>query len=378
VKILYVTTVSNTVNSFLIPHIKLLIEHGHQVDVAFNILQTVKPEIKRLGCKINHIPFQRSPLKSDNLKAYKQLKKVVQEEGYDLIHTHTPIASFITRMACRGIPNVKVIYTAHGFHFFEGAPLQNWLLYYPMEKISAKYTDAIITINEEDFESAKKLKSHTANSVFRIHGVGVNLNMFSVEKIDNKDKLRERLGYKSDDFILFFAAELNENKHQDFLIEVIKVLKNRIPNMKLLLAGEGNAKEQYIQLAKESGVENHVEFLGYRNDIKDLLEISDVAVSSSRREGLPVNIMESMAMGLPLVVTDCRGNRDLVVDQENGFVIKHDDTEGFANSIQNLFHHEELRMRFSKKSRELIQKYSLDNVTSELKNIYENFQVVKS
>ncbi|NMR89581.1 glycosyltransferase, partial [Vibrio parahaemolyticus] len=145
------TTISNTTNAFLIPHIKMLIDKGHKVDVAFNIEQEVKPEINDMGCKIHQLPLQRSPLKVDNLRAYRMLKDIIISEEYDLVHTHTPVASAIVRLVCKNLNNVRVFYTAHGFHFYEGAPLKNWLLYYPIEKWLSKYTDCLITINEEDY-----------------------------------------------------------------------------------------------------------------------------------------------------------------------------------------------------------------------------------
>ena len=369
-KILYVTTVSNTVNAFLIPHIKLLIEQGHQVDVAFNIDREVNPEIMKLGCKVYNIKFQRSPLKRENLIAYKEIKKLVlDDEGYDLVHVHTPVASVLTRLACRNVPNIKVIYTAHGFHFYKGAPLKNWILYYPIEKWLSRYTDCLITINEEDYSTAisKKFK---ADKIKMVHGVGVDLDKFEPQTMEKKIQIRKEYGYKENDFILFYAAELNSNKHQDLLINVLNILKNKIPNIKLLLAGNGSLESQYKRQAKQLEVNDNIEFLGYRNDINNLLMLSDIAVASSRREGLPVNVMEAMATGLPLVVTDVRGHRDLVKNEESGYVVGLNDIEGFANSIEKLYEDDELRFKFGRKGLELVQKYSLENVLKEMEDIY--------
>jgi glycosyltransferase EpsD len=369
-KILFVTTISNTVNLFLIPHIEFLINQGHQVDVAFNIVQEVSPELIKLGCEIHNIEFQRSPLKRDNYEAYKKIKKLVLDKEYEVVHTHTPIASFITRLACRNISDIKMLYTAHGFHFFKGAPLNNWLIYYPMEKIAAKYTDALITINEEDYVIAKKIKFKKSNSVFKIHGVGIDLSKFSLKDSDTKRNLRNKYGYKKDDFILFYAAELNYNKHQDLLINVVHNLKNQIPNIKLLLAGEGILREEYEEQVNKYGLKDNIEFLGFRKDISNLLNLSDVAVSASRREGLPVNVMEAMASGLPLVVTNCRGNRDLVSNDNNGYVLGINDVQAFTSSIEKLYISQELRSKFSKTSNKLIKHYSIDNVIIELEEIY--------
>ncbi|MEH7392944.1 glycosyltransferase family 4 protein [Bacillus sp. JJ1474] len=366
-KILYVTTISNTVNAFLIPHIRMLIAQGHQVDVAFNIVQEVSHELINMGCKIHQIEFQRSPLKRENLLAYKKVKNLVIREGYDLVHTHTPVASFLIRMACRNIPNLKMIYTAHGFHFFKGAPLQNWLLYYPIEWISAKWTDVLITINQEDYLSAKKFMN---GDIYNVHGVGVDLNKFQPQSQELKQQLRKEYGYKSDDFIIIFAGDLRYEKHQDLLIDTISLLRHKIPNIKLLLAGSGQLLEQYRKQVIKLEIEENVEFLGYRTDINKLLLLSDIAVSSSKREGLPVNVMEAMATGLPLIVTNCRGNRDLVENGVNGFIREINDISGFAESIDILYHSELLRNSFALESLERIRQYSLKNVLKEMEYCY--------
>ncbi|RFU67125.1 glycosyltransferase family 1 protein [Peribacillus saganii] len=369
-KILYVTTISGTINAFLVPHIKMLLKQGHSVDIACNIISPIKEQLLEPGCRIFNIEFQRSPLSKKNYLAYKSIKKLIQEEKYDLIHTHTPVASFLTRLSCRNMSNIKVLYTAHGFHFYKGAPLKNLLIYYNIEKNLAKHTDAIITINQEDYISAKKFKLKKVNSVYKSHGIGIDLNKFSPSNINEKLNLRKEYGYKSDDFILFFAAELNHNKHQDLLINAVSILKDKIPNINLLLAGEGPLMNQYEELVEMLELKNNISFLGRRNDVHNLLKLSDIGVASSRREGLPVNVMEAMATGLPLVVTDCRGNRDLVRDGENGYVVEIEDEEGFARAVKSLYDSWNLREDFSKRSLEFIKQFALENVLEEIKSIY--------
>ncbi|MGG1573181.1 glycosyltransferase family 4 protein [Fictibacillus sp. NRS-1165] len=371
-KILYVTTISNTVNAFLIPHIQMLINQGHSVDIACNITRPIDEKLLELGCNVHNIEFQRSPFKRKNYIAYNYLKNIINQENYDLVHTHTPVASFLTRLACRKLNNTKVLYTAHGFHFYKGAPLINILLYYPLERVLARYTDAIITINEEDFISAKKFKLNMKDSVYKTHGVGIDLDKFSQGNSNEKVDLRKKYRYKNNDFILFYAAELNRNKHQDLLINAVNLLKSEIPNIKLLLAGTGSMKEQYEEEVKKLGLQEKVEFLGFRNDIAQLLKLSDVAVASSRREGLPVNLMEAMATGLPLVVTDCRGQRDLVTNEENGFVIDVLDYEAFAKAIKNLFIFKDLKEEYSKKNIEKAKDYSINHVLNEVRDIYSH------
>lgn len=369
-KILYVTTISNTINSFLIPHIEQLIKKGHKVDIACNIKRKIESNLLLENCNIYNIEFQRSPLKIQNYKAYRKIKKLIKNNCYDLIHVHTPIASFITRLSCRNIPNLKIIYTAHGFHFYKGAPLINWILYYPIEKWLSRYTDCLITINNEDYNTAIN-RRFKAKEIKLVHGVGIDLNKFTPQTSERKDQLRKKYGYKKEDFILFYAAELNYNKHQDLLIKVINILKDKIPNLKLLLAGTGPLKDKYQKMINELNLNSYITLLGFRKDVPNLLALSDIVVASSRREGLPVNIMEAMATGLPVVATDIRGHCDLIINGENGYIVGLDDIEGFAKSIEYLYKYKELRNKFGKKGIEIVQKYSLVNVLREMESLYQ-------
>ena len=369
-KILYVTTISNTLNAFLIPHIEMLVNMGYEVDIACKLLMPLNDKFESLVTNIYEISFEREPLNRKNIIAYKQIKVIIERGGYDIVHTHTPVASFLTRLACRKNKSVKVIYTAHGFHFYKGAPIVNWILYYPIEKWLSRYTDILITINNEDFERAKR--KFKTKKVEYIQGVGIDLNKFKPQLIEKKKELRKKYGYSDTDFILIYVAEMSYRKHQDLLINVVNILKTKIPVLKLLLVGTGELLDKYMVQAKRLKLEQHINFLGYRNDIPNLVSIADVSVSSSRQEGLPVNVMEAMATGLPLVVTNCRGNRDLVKDGENGYVVEIDDVYGFAKAVEKLYNSEELRKSFSKKSLEIIKQYSLDKVKEDMSKIYNN------
>lgn len=366
-KVLFTATVDSHILNFHIPYLKWFKELGYEVHVASNGTSA----ISYVDVKYN-ISFQRSPYKRENYIAYKQLKKIIVENNYDLIHCHTPIGSVLTRLAARKIRNkgTKVLYTAHGFHFYKGAPLINWILYYPIEKWLARYTDCLITMNKEDYQMVNNFKAKTIEFV---NGVGIDLNRFMQQTIKKKSDLRKEYNYKNEDYILIYAAELNYNKHQDLLINVVKLLKDKIPRIKLLLAGSGSFSERYRKQVKKFGLTENVQFLGQRSDIVNLMLISDLAVSASRREGLPVNVMEAMATGLPLVVTDCRGNRDLVNNGENGYIVGIDDVKGFANAIEELYLSAEKRQRFGKKGLELVRSYSLDKVRAEMEEIYSHY-----
>ena len=190
-KILFVATISDTVNGFLIPHIKSLVLQGNMVGIAANPIEAWNPELNELGCKVHPVEFQRNPLKKENYSAYQKIKRIVENEGYEFVHVHTPVASFLTRYACRRMKDVKVLYTAHGFHFFKGASTKNWLLYYSLEKLAARWTDGIVTMNDEDYRAAKRLKGRKEDSVYKIHGIGLDLDTFVPQTPELKSRLRQ-------------------------------------------------------------------------------------------------------------------------------------------------------------------------------------------
>ena len=269
-KILYITTISDTMG-FFPDHIKMLLGQGHTVDLACNIVNPVKQEIINMGCKIHQIPFQRFPLRKDNLSAYKMLKEIIIDEGYDLVHTHTPIASAITRLACKNIKKIKVFYTAHGFHFYKGAPIKNWIIYYPIEKWLSKYTDTLITINKEDYQRAKS--KFKAKRVEYIPGVGLDIDKFKNVVVDKVGK-RQELSLPEDAFVILSVGELNKNKNHEVVIRAIAKIKN--PDIHYLVCGKGNLDGHLRNLSKELGLEDQVHLLGFRKDIPEICKISDV------------------------------------------------------------------------------------------------------
>jgi glycosyltransferase EpsD len=329
-KVLFTSHTANF-SKFNRPFMRMLKEQGYEVHYAS------AGEEEVLDCdKHFTIPFERSPFKFNNLRAIWRLKKIIDTEHYDIIHTHTPMGSVVTRLAAQKARKngTRVFYTAHGFHFFTGAPLANWLIYYPIEKIMARFTDMLITINKEDYERAKKKFS---TSVRYVAGVGIDPNKFDVvmSKAD-KITLRKSLGLKHDDFVMLYTAELNNNKNQAMLLRAMERLQQDTPKAHLVLAGIDSLDGKLQTKAKELGIAHNVHFLGYRSDIPRILQIADLAVSASRREGLPVNLLEAMYVGLPIVATDCRGNRDLVVDGKNGYLVPRDDDVAIVGAIAKL------------------------------------------
>ncbi|XZF76217.1 glycosyltransferase family 4 protein [Bacillus sp. AL-1R] len=368
-KVLFCATVDYHFTAFHMPYIKWFKENGWEVHIAAN----GEIQIPYVDKKFN-VSIQRSPFKFKNIKALKDLKNIIEQNNYEIIHCHTPMGGILTRLAARKsrINGTKVIYTAHGFHFCKGAPLLNWLLYYPIEKFMAHLTDCLITINNEDYELSKnKLK---VKRIEYIHGVGVNAEDFKPIDELNKKALKESFGYQPDDFLLFYAAEFNKNKNQKFLLNSLALIKEDLPNVKILLAGEGVLLNECKQLAKKLEISHMVNFLGFRKDIKEIVPMCDVAVGSSLREGLPVNIMEAMACGLPIIAVDNRGHRELVMDDNNGWLVKSDGETDFAKKLKHLVKSEGLKERLGINSRKIIlSKYSIDKVIEKKSKVYKRY-----
>ncbi len=365
-RILYVTTIALTMNTFFKPHVQALVEAGHHVDIACNASALALDDLyAQLGCKAYQVDFSRSPLSFHNVKAYKQLKRVVENGDYDIVHCHTPNASVVTRLACRKArkqKELKVFYTAHGFHFYKGAPLWNWLVYYPIEKFCSRFTDTLITINKEDYALAQK-KFHAKRTEY-VPGVGIDTEKFACAEVDRAEKRRE-IGVPQDCVLLLSVGELNKNKNHQVIVRAMAKLQNK--NVHYAIAGVGNQKEKLWKLAKKLGVEEQVHLLGYRTDTAQLYKTADVFCFPSKREGLPVSLMEAMLCGLPCVVSDIRGSTDLM-DDCGGILFDCHHLQSVYDALKKI-----LRADWEKLgayNQEFIQQFSLCNVLEKMKEVY--------
>ncbi len=367
-KILYITTISLTMNTFFKPHIEMLVGEGHQVDIACNSRDLALDELySKLKCNFYQVDFSRSPLAFDNIRAYGQLKKVIKNGYYDAVHCHTPNAAAITRLVCRKLRknnSLKVYYTAHGFHFYKGAPLLNWLIFYPVEKFCSYFTDTLITINREDFELAEK-KFHAKHTEY-IPGVGIDFSRFENVNVDRIGKRRE-IGVPEDGFLLFSVGELNDNKNHRVIIKAMAELNN--PDIHYAIAGVGDRHNYLLLLAKELNLSEKLHLLGFRKDIAELDYCADVFCFPSFREGLPVSPIEAMACGLPVICSDIRGNSDLI-DEKGGYLVKADDVKGFAAAIGKILTDEKTRESFSQRNIKEVRRFSQENVLRELKELF--------
>lgn len=364
-KILYVTTVSMTMR-FFPEHIRMLQNEGHVVELACNMDAPLPEQMEHLGCKAYHIPFSRSPLSKDNILAYKELKKLLEEKEYDIVHTHTPNASVIVRLACRKLrkKGLKVFYTAHGFHFYKGAPLKNWLLYFSVEWLLSHVTDVLITINKEDYARAQKFG---AKKVCYVPGVGLDFSKFDFEfsEADRRAK-RAEFGVPEQAKLLVSVGELNRNKNHEVIIRALAKLDDT--NVHYCIAGKGELHDYLKILANELGIGAQVHLLGHRSDVAEIYKSADVCCFPSIREGLGMAVLEGIACGLPVVAADNRGTRDIIVDGENGVLCPPTDVNSFVKAIHKILKRE----RTTGHAEELsIRHFDLENVLSEMKRFYQ-------
>ena len=364
-KILYVTTIGSTMNFFSL-FIRSLLDNGHAVDIATNeVDRCVESCYRQWGCRVYPINTSRSPLNKGNLKAVKQIRNIVQLNQYDIVHCHTPIAAMCTRLACRKIRKhgIRVFYTAHGFHFYKGAPLKNWLIYYPIEKICSRWTDVLITINQEDYALAKKKLK--AKQVEYVPGVGIDLKKFSEIAISKVDK-REELGIPKNATLLLSVGELNKNKNHETVIRAIADM-----DVYYIIAGKGELQDYLQRLIDDLGLTDRVKLLGYRKDVSELCRAADIFVFPSYREGLSVSVMEAMASGLPIVCSRIRGNTDLVEDQMGGCLCCPKDSDAFAGAVNKIAGNAELRQKMGEYNLEHIKKFGVSVVEEKMETIYK-------
>lgn len=370
-KVLFVATVVKThIMEFHIPYLKMFKEMGWETAVAARNDYENPADCVIPYCDIYYnIPFERNPLKPGNLKAYKELKHIIDEGEYDIIHCHTPVGAMLTRLAAKQArkQGTKVFYTAHGFHFYKGASVINWILYYPVEKWLSRYTDVLITINKEDYERAKTFK---AGKVCYVPGVGIDLKKFNAGYV-NKEQKRKEIGVSADDFVLLSVGELIPRKNHEVVIRALSVLKqlDKLNHIEYVICGRGSYEADLRKLAEGLDVADHVHFLGYRNDISEICNCADLFVFMSHQEGLPVALMEAMACGLPAVCSNIRGNTDLIEDGVTG-LLANNTPEEVAQSISKMKSDTALRNRVASAALQKIKQFDLSSVEDEMSKIY--------
>ncbi len=360
-------------NSFSKAAIMAADEMGWELHMGVNRNHPEKVPSKDYDIKFyNQHTYRNIFAIKDNWRAYRNLCRYLKDNPQiEVIHCNTPIGGVVGRLAGKKY-NKKVVYTVHGFHFFKGAPLFNRTVLKWIEQWLAHYTDILITINQEDFESSQKFKLKKGGKAVYVPGVGIDLTSFCPLSDSEKENKRTELGLLLKDFVLISIGDLNDNKNT---ATIISALQKTPDNCHILICGEGPLKQNLISLAKEKGVDTRCHFLGFRKDIKDLLYISDAFVMASKREGLPRSTMEAMAAGLPCIVSDIRGNRDLIENGKGGFLIEATDPSGFANALLKLIGDRVLRQNMSEYNKEKIKEFDIDKIKGKLLGVFERIKV---
>lgn len=373
--VLILASVASMIDQFNIPNIRLLKELGYEVHVACNFIsgntssteqvEILKKYLLESNVVFHQIDFQRNVLKlKDNLKAYEQVYMLFNNFSFEFLHCHSPIGGVVGRLVGKAT-NTKVIYTAHGFHFYKGAPLLSWLIYYPIERWLSKYTDTLITINREDFIRTSAFKARKNEYV---HGVGLDISKFEL-KVYNRSKIRKSIEVDDDELMILSVGELNRNKNHQIILKAIAKLDNI--KLKYVICGQGNLKNELIKLSIDLRIDQKVRFLGFRSDIPELMKAADIYAFPSFREGLSVSLMEAMASGLPVICSNIRGNSDLIVEDKGGFLIRPSDYKEISKRIRHLYDSKDLRDSFGSFNRIQINKFSVSNAMEEMLRIYK-------
>ena len=361
-RLLMVSTIATTLSTFLLPHVRCMQHEGWIVDGVANGIASNQDCVNTFN-SIYEIEWSRSPLDVVHMiKAMKRIKEIVEKGGYDIVHVHTPIASAVTRFALRHLveaKKIKMMYTAHGFHFYKGARWLNWLVYYPIEKYLSRYTDVLITINKEDYAIAKN--KMCAKQTEYVPGVGIDVDKINNISVDKNQK-RRALGIPVNAIVLLSVGELNKNKNHEVVIRAIAQLKR--DDIIYVICGRGILEDYLKKLAQKLGIFRQTLFLGFRTDIIEIAKASDVFVLPSLREGLPVALMEAMACSLPIVCSDIRGNSDLI-DNGIGYRFNPHDVDSLLTCLNAVISQPRDLINY-----EVLDQISLKNVEKDMRKIY--------
>ena len=368
--ILYIATSDIHLRTFHVPYLEWLVAQGHTVDLAYEDRGGISFDMVR---HVYRLDFPRQLHPGRLRRSYRDLKRVIDAGDHDILHCHTPIPSALTRLAARKWRKRggKVLYTAHGFHFYKGGPIANWLLYYPAEMLLSHLTDCIITINGEDMACTRH-PLWGAESV-RIPGLGIQPRGFLPASAEERRALRQNLGFAEVDFILLCVAEFTSNKNHRFLINAAPELRAAIPNLKIVFLGRGAQLDQCRELAAASRVEDTVRFMGFRQDVADFARIADVGISASRREGLGIALLEQMMCAIPVVASQDRGHREFVKEGDTGFLFAQRNRQEFVTKVKALHDDPALRALMGAAAREKAEEFTLAQSMRDMKQIYARF-----
>ena len=368
-KVLFVATVVKLhIMVFHLPYLEWFKKNGYEVHVAARNDYAHPEDCVIPFCdRFIDLPFERSPLKRSNIQVYHQLKTLIESESYDIIHCHTPMGGALGRLAARQARKhgTQVFYTAHGFHFYRGAPWLNWALYYPAERVLSRWTDLLITINEEDYRAAQHFH---ARRLVKVPGVGIALD--SLQITADRSALRASIGMTDNDRLILAVGELNTNKNHRILVEALAQLNN--PSIHLVICGEGPLLPELQALAQRLGITGQVHFLGFRRDVAQWIQSADVFGFPSYREGLSLSLMEAMAGGLPVVASKIRGNTDLIDVPQGGYLVHPKDVNGFREALGQLTKNPQHAKELGCYNASKIEAYTISRVLAIVGDLYRS------
>lgn len=358
-KVLVVCTTDSMIWNFLVPHIEFLQSKGVIVECACSKTGFYFEELQSKGLVLHEMPFERSPFRLKNIKAFFKLKKLIKDNGYDLIQCHEPVGGAMGRLAGKSCRK-KVMYFAHGFHFFKGAPKYS-KLYYVFEKYLSYLTDILITINHEDYVASQKFH---AKANYLIHGIGIDTSKFI--RNTNRIYLESEFNLSIENKYILSVGELIPRKNH---LSIIRAMSSLPDNIHYLIVGDGIYKTKLIKEVHIRGLDDRVHFLGFRKDISMICNAADMFVFPSIQEGLSVALMEAMAIGLPIVASNIRGNCDLIDEGKGGYLVKFYDSEEYSLRIKQLFDNPDLMSAFGQYNQRKITLFDIKTVLKEIENI---------
>ena len=374
-KVLVVATSEVHLNIFHVPYLALLAKMGATVDVAVEVRRNqAVPHVR----KIYNLPFKRTLASFQLIKAFFGLKRLILAGGYDMVHCHTPIPAALTRIAARSLfkKGLVVMYTAHGFHFYKGAPWYQYQLFFWTERLLARWTNVLITINSEDYQTAKT--HFPIRNIYHMKGIGVDTSRFQQATSGAGAKIRQELSFDQDDQVLVYVANMIRRKNHRFLLLAFSKLIKTHPRAKLLLVGSGELMHELKLYSESLQIDPFVRFVGFRSDVPDLLASSDIAVSTSRHEGLGLALAEAMWAGLPVVATQDRGHRELVNHGVTGYLFEQSNQEDLLISLRTLLDNRKLACMMGERGKLAVGAFSIKNSLDYMEKVYKTYLVTNA
>lgn len=372
-KRILITSTDLMMIQFLAQHIENFAEHGYEIEIACSdvgrYMDEIKKSLKNSVEAVYTVSLVRSPFSFFNIKGYRELRKIILDGDYDIIWTNEPVMGAVTRLAARKSrkDGTRIVYMVHGFHFYSGAPIINWVLFYPIERMLSTVTDYIITLNSEDFKRAKRFP---VKHVYYIHGIGADTDRLKKDTV-NQD-IRKKLKIPEEAFLILSVGELNANKNQKIIIDALSLLQDK--DIYYVLCGSGKNLKTLQAQSRKCQLQDNIRFVDYRRDIINFYDQADVFVLPSYREGMPIALLEAMYCGVTPVTSDIRGVKDVMKDGITGIICSPGDSKAFAEAIKTLKEDKRLRKGYGENSRKAVKPYMLSLIKKKILDIFESFE----